>query len=351
MRAGLLAAGFWVFVTALYAAQIVWMARQPGERISLPQILTWNTTYYLTWIPLTLLVWRVARDWVPGSMRAAPLVLRHLALAVGVILAHGMVNVLIVGGLFFPQYLNGQVMAGQLRGRFVSGMLVYVAIAGAGMAAGYYARWKERELASAQLESQLSEARLQSLKAQLHPHFLFNSLHAIASLVRTGDNATAVKTIASLSDLLRRVLDADARPEITLAEEAAFIEHYFEIQRVRFGDRLTATIELGSDTGTCAVPALILQPLVENAFRHGLADRVDGGSVIVRAARDASGRLRLTVEDDGEGLPAGWAMASAEGVGLRMTAARLEQRYGSAAAFGVASRPGGGTIATIEVPA
>lgn len=351
MRAGLLAAGFWVFVTALYAAQIVWMSRQPGERINLPQILTWNTTYYLTWIPLTLLVWRVARDWVPGSMRAVPLVLRHLVLAIAVIGIHGVANVLIVGGLFFPQYLTGDMMVGQLRGRFVAGMLVYVAIAGAGMAAGYYARWKERELASAQLESQLSEARFQSLKAQLHPHFLFNSLHAIASLVRTGDNATAVKTIASLSDLLRGVLDADARPEITLAEEAAFIERYFEIQRVRFGDRLTAAIDLAPGTESCLVPALILQPLVENAFRHGLADRVDGGRVLVRASREASGRLRLTVEDDGAGLPAGWTLSSAQGVGLRMSAARLEQRYGNASAFSVTPRPGGGTIATIEVPA
>ena len=162
-RLWLLSAAFWTFVSALYAAQIVWMASQPGERINLPQILTWNTTYYLTWIPLTLLVWRVARDWAPGSMGGPALLLRHLTLATVVILVHGIGNVLIVGGFFFPQYLTRTMMAGQLRGRFVAGMLVYVAIAGVGMAVGYYARWKERELASAQLEAQLNDARLQSL--------------------------------------------------------------------------------------------------------------------------------------------------------------------------------------------
>ena len=334
MRAWLIAAGFWIFVTALYTAQIVWMARQPGESINLPTILAWNTTYYLTWIPLTLLVWRTARGWVPGSMRVGPLLLRHFALASGVITLHGIVNVLIVGGLFFPQYLTSTMMAGQLRGRFVAGMLIYVAIAGAGMASDYYGRWKERELASAQLESQLSEARLQSLKAQLHPHFLFNSLHAIASL----------------SDLLRRVLDAGARPEVTLAEEAAFLQQYFEIQRVRFGDRLSATISLEPGTESRTVPTLLLQPLVENAFRHGLADRVGGGSVALRASREPGGRLRLTVEDDGAGLPEGWTLASADGVGLRMTAARLQQRYGDDHTFAVEPRPGGGTTASIVLP-
>jgi len=351
MRATLLAAAFWIFVTVLYAAQIVWLSRQPGENINLPQVLTWNTTYYLTWIPLTLVVWRVARDWVPGAMRTLPLVARHLALATVLIVLHAVSNVLIVGGFFYSQYLRWDLMVSQVRGRLVSGMLVYVAIAGAGMAAHYYARWRERELASAQLEAQLSEAKLQALTAQLHPHFLFNSLHAIASLVRTGDSEAAVKTIASLSDLLRRVLDADAKPEITLAEEAAFIDRYFEIQGVRFGDRLTASIVLEPGTESCLVPALVLQPLVENAFRHGLTDRVGAGHVTVRSARQPDGRLRLAVEDNGAGLSAGWTLRANAGVGLRMTAARLEQRYGAACSFAVEPGPDGGTVAVMVLPA
>ena len=350
MRTWLLAAAFWIFVAALYAAQIAWMAAQPGERIMFRNALIWNTSYYLCWVPFTPLAWRIAGRWTPGAMTPGALLLRHGALATVLVVMHGLLNVLVVGGLFFPQYLTGEMIAGQLRGRFVSGLLIYVAIAGAGMAFAFYARWKERELAAATLQAQLSDARLQSLKAQLHPHFLFNSLHAIASLVRTGDNPAAVRTIAALSDLLRRVLDADARPEIPLEEEAAFIERYFDIQRVRFGDRLSASVALAPGTERLLVPALVLQPLVENAFRHGLADRVEPGSISVQSAIDGDGRLELTVDDDGQGLPSGWTLGSTRGVGLRTTAARLEQRYGAGHRFSVTARSGGGTRAVVAIP-
>ena len=350
MRTWLLAAAFWLFVAALYAAQIAWMAVQPGERIMFRSAVTWNTSYYLCWIPFTPLAWQIAGRWTPGALAPLALLLRHGAFATALVIAHGLLNVLVVGGLFYPQYLTREMIAGQLRGRFVSGLLIYVAIAGAGMAFAFYARWRERELAAATLQAQLSDARLQSLRAQLHPHFLFNSLHAIASLVRTGDNPAAVRTIAALSDLLRRVLDADARPEIPLEEEAAFLERYFDIQRVRFGDRLSATVDLAPGTERLMVPALLLQPLVENAFRHGLADRVEPGSIRVRSAIDDDGRLELTIEDDGQGLPSGWTLGSTRGVGLRTTAARLEQRYGGEHAFVVEPRPGGGTTATIRLP-
>ena len=352
MRGWLLAAAFWTFVAALYAAQLFWMSRQPGERIALGSALTWNIVYYLCWIPLTPPAWRIARGWSPGSMPVPALLARHTALATVLVLLHGALNVLIVGWLFLPQYLTMATLTGQLRGRFVPGVLIYAAIAGAGMAFGYYRLWRERELAAAQLEAQLSDARLRSLEAQLHPHFLFNSLHAIASLVRTGENAAAVRTIAALSDMLRRVLDADARPEIPLEEEAAFIEHYLEIQRVRFGERLRTSIELAPGTARLPVPTLLLQPIIENAFRHGLADRVEAGVITVRAER-AGARLRIAVEDNGRGLPAGWTLASSSsgrGVGLGTTAARLEQRYGRSHRLDVLPREGGGTAVVIEMP-
>jgi sensor histidine kinase YesM len=227
---------------------------------------------------------------------------------------------------------------------------VYAAVAGVGVALSYYARWREREMTAARLEAQLSEARLQSLKAQLHPHFLFNSLHAVASLIRTGDDAGAIRTIAGLSDLLRRVLDADTRPLVPLSEEAGFIERYFEIQRVRFGDRLRTSLEIEAGTENVQVPAMLLQPLVENAFRHGLADRVEAGEIIVRAKR-AGDRLELVVEDNGQGLPQGWNRADRAGIGLKTTAARLEHVYRSSAEFHVEPRDGGGTRVTIRVPA
>jgi LytS/YehU family sensor histidine kinase len=229
-------------------------------------------------------------------------------------------------------------------------LLVYGAIVGAGLALSYHARWRERDVAAAQLEAQLSAARLQALKAQLHPHFLFNSLHAVASLIRTGDSAGAVRTIAGLSDLLRRVLDADAKPWSSLREEAGFIERYFDIQRVRFADRLRTSIDLAPGTEDIPVPTMILQPLVENAFRHGLADRVEGGSILVRSSLLPDGRLQMVVEDDGAGLRDGWTMASTNGVGLSATEARLGLIYQGQHEFRVEPRAAGGTVAQVVIP-
>ena len=247
-RHWLLATLFWSFVAALYAAQLWYMTSQPGETIPFWPAFTVNFSYYLSWIPLTVPVWAISRTWVPGEMRPLAFTIRHLSLAIVVGFTHTVLS-LLVAGVFMPALLTWMTFTGQLRGRVVSGLLVYMAIAGAGMALSYYSRWREREVAAAQFEAQLSEARLQSLRAQLHPHFLFNTLHAVASLVRTGDNAGAIKAISDLSDLLRRVLDADARPLIPLSEEAGFIERYFDIQRMRFGDRLRTSIVLDPKTG------------------------------------------------------------------------------------------------------
>lgn len=345
----LLAGGFWTFVALLYTLQLVYVSRQTGEAIALRTALVAAVSYYLFWIPITVATWTISRDWVPGAMRVRALAVRHLGLGLVMVAVHSTVTIFVT--VYFVRYLfTGVMVRNQYIGRLIPGLLVYAAVAGVGVALSYYARWREREMTAARLEAQLSEARLQSLKAQLHPHFLFNSLHAVASLIRTGDDAGAIRTIAGLSDLLRRVLDADARPLIPLSEEAGFIERYFEIQRVRFGDRLRASIELEPGTEHVEVPAMLLQPLVENAFRHGLADRIEAGVIAVRARR-AGARLELIVEDNGQGLPEGWSRADRSGIGLTTTAARLEHVYRDACEFRVEPRAGGGTVATIRVPA
>ncbi len=346
----LLAGGFWTFVALLYTLQLLYVSSLPGEGIALQTALVASISYYLAWIPVTVATWAISRDWVPGAMRVRALAGRHLLLGLLMTVLHSTVTIFVTLYLVHRMY-TGVTIRNQYIGRLIPGLLVYAAIAGVGVALSYYARWRERELAAAQLEAQLSDARLQSLKAQLHPHFLFNSLHAVASLIRTGDNPGAIRTIAGLSDLLRRVLDADARPLIPLSEEAGFIERYFEIQRVRFGDRLTTSIDLEPGTEDIQVPAMLLQPLVENAFRHGLADRIQPGAITVRSRRTPDARLELTVEDDGDGLPDAFDFATHAGVGLRTTAARLEQTWRGQYDFRVTPRPGGGTVATIRVPA
>jgi LytS/YehU family sensor histidine kinase len=182
----------------------------------------------------------------------------------------------------------------------------------------------------------------------LQPHFLFNSLHSIAALARAGETAGVVRLIAALSDLLRHVLDAGER-HATLRDELHIVERYLETQRARFADRLEVTVAVAPDAVAARVPLFIVQPLVENAVRHGLAPRVRGGSLIVRAVRD-NGRTRIDVEDDRVGLPPGWHLHDATGTGLRNLASRLAAEFGDAAALEISPREEGGVRATVTLP-
>ncbi len=229
---------------------------------------------------------------------------------------------------------------------FPLNVLVYWGILGAGQAWHYYRRFRERELRASQLEALLARAELQALKLQLHPHFLFNSLNAVAGLVRRGDNPQAVRMLAGLSDLLRYVLDNAERQTVLLGEELEFIRRYLEIQQLRFGDRLASELAVEPTALAVRVPNLVLQPLVENALEHGVAGRGRGRIRLTGELR--GGRLLLAVEDDGAGLDAGGASF---GVGLENTRARLEQQYGGDFGLELALGDGGGVVARLDLPA
>jgi len=196
-------------------------------------------------------------------------------------------------------------------------------------------------------EAMAHAARLRALQSQLEPHFLFNTLNAISTLVVEGQNSDAARMIARLSDFLRLSLETTETPEISVAEELEFVRRYLEIEQVRFGDRLKVAIEAQADAMGGLVPALVLQPLVENAVKHGVLPREKGGSVTVTVARN-NGALQLRVADDGPGLPEGAPVARA--VGLSNTAARLAELYADKASFSLDSSPGGGVTATMEIP-
>lgn len=221
----------------------------------------------------------------------------------------------------------------------------YWVVVALGQAAAYRRLWLERQVHAAELEAQLSDARLRALEMQLRPHFLFNALHTIAALVRRGDGHAAVRTIAQLGDLLRAVLRADAQ-EVPLREELAFVERYLAIEATRFGDRLTVELAVEPGTGEALVPRLVLQPLVENAVRHGIEPRPGPGRVTVRAAREGDA-LCLEVTDTGPG-PA--AVARAGGLGLENTRARLRHLYGERQRVALERAPGGGAIVRVELP-
>ena len=205
------------------------------------------------------------------------------------------------------------------------------------------ARLRER---AAQLEGQLAAAQLDALRMQLNPHFLFNTLHAVSTLMAR-DVDGARRMISDLSDLLRLVLDGSDAPETPLDEELDMLGHYLDIERTRFADRLAVEVDVDDDTRAALVPTLILQPLVENAIKHGIAPRGEGGRISVTAVR-SNGHLEIHVCDDGPGVgPSGPAR---EGVGLRNTHDRLAKLYGDEASLTLRNRPEGGLDAEVRLP-
>jgi two-component system LytT family sensor kinase len=232
-------------------------------------------------------------------------------------------------------------------GWVLSDWLLYWMVLSLGYAVEQLRRTRERELVASQLETQLVQADLQALKAQLHPHFLFNALHTIGSLVRTGDRENAVRVTAGLGDLLRRVLDGAGQQEVPLKQELDFIRKYLEIESIRFQDRLKVAITASPDTLDAKVPHLVLQPLVENAIRHGIAPHLFAGLVVV-GARRVDDRLYLSVRDDGPGVETG--DAARPGVGLSNTRERLARLYGQDYSLEVVNAPEGGLEARIELP-
>lgn len=343
------AAGFWLFVGAISTAQMLWMPHTPGQRVDVREALAWQIPYFVAWIPFTIGVWHVTRGWLPERFGGWPrLLIAHLPVSAAVALGHTFLSTLLARALTSGDASLWESLVTHLRGQVTAQLLIYTAIAGFGAAMTLDERYRDRQMAAARLQAELAAARLEALRGHLQPHFLFNSLHSIAALARAGDTAGVVRLIAALSDLLRHVLDAGDR-HASLGEELQIVERYLEIQRARFADRLAVTVDLAPDVADARVPLLVVQPLVENAVRHGLAPQVREGSLIIRAVRD-DGRTRIDVEDTGVGLPPAWTLHNTAGTGLRNLASRLAAEFGDAAALHVGPREGGGVRATVTMP-
>jgi len=225
-------------------------------------------------------------------------------------------------------------------------LLIYWVIVSVSHAFDYYRQMQERELRAAELEKRLAQARLQTLQMQLNPHFLFNSLHAISALVHK-DADMADQMITRLSDLLRYALEGTDAQEVPLRQELDFLRRYLEIEQTRFGDRLAVGLEIAPETLDALVPNLLLQPLVENAIRHGIEPRAKPGRIELRAGCE-NGQLKLEVRDNGVGLSPDRKVE--EGVGLSNTRARLKQLYGERHRFALSETPGGGLSVSLELP-
>jgi two-component system LytT family sensor kinase len=232
---------------------------------------------------------------------------------------------------------------------FLWSWVVYWVIFGARQTFRYYEHYRAGELRLERMQHSLSQARLNALRMQLDPHFFFNALNTISSQVER-DPRLARTMIEHLGDLLRLSLDARDRQEIPLAEELAFLEHYVAIQKIRFAENLRIDIQITPEVKYALVPSLIVQPLVENAIRHGISRRASGGTVTVTAEREAN-QVEIRVADDGLGLPPDWKFETCSGMGLSVTRERIVGLHPDGnSKFSVRPRTGGGTEVEISLP-
>ncbi len=327
------------------------MAPSPWQRVFLEQAMLWYPTALLApailWCGRRFRLERASWPW------AWPL---HLGLTLIYDAAYTLMTFPLLAWLWpnEPMPSFRQVALQRFIGRIPVCLLIYWLILGAGYAFEYYRRYREEQWQAAQLawrasqlEAQLAQAQLQTLRMQLQPHFLFNTLHAVSALMED-DIKAARRMIARLSELLRLTLEQSGQPEVTLQQELEALARYLEIEQIRFQDRLQVELKIDPETLVAHVPYLILQPLVENAIRHGIAMLSSAGKIEISSARQ-DGMLELLVRDDGPGLPDGGA-AFKEGIGLTNTRARLEQLYGVEHRFEIGNATGGGWLVTLVIP-
>ncbi len=309
---------------------------------------TWLTLAFqlASWLP-----WAVMSPLVFWLTRRYPLprfTALHLAASIAAALLHLAVTAALGQWLFSditPEATWSYIFRMWLGSRLIISALTYWLIAGAALALTYYRQWRSQEVRSASLEAELARAELASLRMQLQPHFLFNALHAINVLIRE-DPAAAGRVVVGLGELLRASLNGAPDQEVTLAEERAFTERYLAIETLRFQDRLRLSVSIPAELDRARVPHFLLQPLVENAFKHGLSRTPEGGVLSLTARREGE-RLVLEVANDGPPVPAGFS----DGVGLGATRRRLAHLYGTRATLELRSGPGGrGALAVVSLP-
>jgi hypothetical protein len=330
--------GIWGVACAIFVSQNALRFITRGQAVDWFSALWMEVLYWVPWLALTPLLLATARHKPLGADAPKSNIAWHL----GVMLGFSIVQIVASDALQyvalvrhgFPDALDPTISPIDVYVRSAPALAItawwkYWVFMGLYFAFAYHRRYREREVAAARLETQLATAHLQALRMQLHPHFLFNALHSAAMLTMMDPDA-AHRVLVQLSALLRSTLDRSSAAEVPLSEEIDFVDRYLAIEQIRFQDRLEVEIDADDDVLAAVVPNLILQPLVENAVRHGIARRSDARRLTIRGARQ-NGSLVLEVQDDGPGLPGGWTMGqptAGSGVGLPNVRSRLERMYG-----------------------
>ncbi|MDQ8186500.1 histidine kinase [Pelagicoccus sp. SDUM812002] len=339
----------WTAVGLSFASQFYLSSSLSGRPVSWGQAISYSLADWYVWALLSLIVLRLAHRVPIERLRWSRHMLVHLIASILIALAYAFIRALVAQA---QTWLIGdyasfpQVAEPLLFKTYLFNFIVYWVILSVAQAFDYYRKYHERELATLELERSLSEARLQALQTQLNPHFLFNAMHSISALMHSDVDA-ADSMLARLSELLRLTLKTDGAQTISLTQELAILERYLDIERVRFGDRLTIETRIAPETRDCKVPSLILQPVVENSLRHGIAPHARPGTLLITSEL-ISGTLRITVSDNGGGLPE----QIKRGIGLSNTSARLAELYGDQQSFSISNNTESpGTTAILSLPA
>jgi two-component system LytT family sensor kinase len=342
----------WLGVGLFDATQNVFSMRAEGMHHAWGRLFFTLLVSWLPWALATPFVMRLGRRY-PPDWRFGLAWLAHLAMCLGIGLATAAWN----AGL--EELLNPWAFAQGPRPFFslwiykfqydlLASVILYSGIIAVSYALDSRQRLAGQQIETAHLNEQLSKAQLDALRRQVEPHFLFNTLNAIAGLVREKRNDAAVNMIVGLSDFLRKVTQDSDRQQVPLGEEVEFLQRYLEIQKVRFAERLQIGVDIPKELLTAQVPSLILQPMVENAVKHGIAKRAQGGAVRIAACRK-NGMLTIRVYNDGPSLAADWEL-SRSGVGISNVRTRLRYLYADKFELNIHNEEPGGVEVSVSVP-
>ena len=327
--------GVWTLIALFFASQFALQNQLSPSPVSFWRILLWQLVSGYVWFAISPLILFLANRFPLEEGRWRTSAVAHAVFCILVSLVQLAVDAFILTRLGYPP---GRQFADFFEAYkffvFVNlhlSILIYLCVVGIKSAYTYYQKYRERQLQASQLEARLAQSRLQVLKMQLHPHFLFNTLNAISELLHRDPDA-AEHMITDLSDLLRMSLENLEVQEIPLKQELEFLNKYIEIEQMRFQDRLKVQMDISPETLDASVPNMILQPLVENAIKHGISPRAGGGRIDIGAER-SNGHLVLTVTDDGVGVQDVDLSAIRDGVGLSNTRRRLKHLYGESHRF------------------
>jgi two-component system LytT family sensor kinase len=345
----MLVSAAWIGPAILGGVDVVMQSRLYGGGPIPMRAVLFASGDWMLYAFLTPAVFAASRRWPLARPHLMPRSIMHLVISLVFCAAWAGAGT-VLRAMLMPASLEGGIARNFLSWLFITlpfGVAVYLAVVGIEHGIRYFAEARERDIQVARLSEQLSGARFAALRAQLNPHFLFNTLNTIAVLVRDDDRAGAVHIVEQLSDVMRRTLSRHRTSEVTLDEELDLVRQYLAIEQARFSDRLRPEFEIEDAVRSGAVPGFAVQHLVENAIRHGIAKRSEVGHVSVAARREGA-VLVIAVADDGPGIDPQAAMPQAHGI--ENTRERLRGLYGDRASLVVEPGASGGTIASLRVP-